>query len=399
MKVRQTVAALCVVTVVTSLAVVVPSASANHGATYEIQMGAALGGPNFPGDSFRFYPQSVRVHENDTIHFTQGAPWVLPAGEDPTEWREANASELDDPFFFFHSDADDGPGQTKVNADLFFNVQDCGTSDNHCTWDGSAADALNIGEAEEMFVDITAAPGTVIWAVSPGFSTASNFRIEVVDDTAAPSTQGRLDRRAAALLRRDRDDARAIHNRFVDRRSKHVRDGVTFWDAWGGLSQGPLEFFAMYPANLRIRRGQRVQWHFPLENEPHSVVFSARRADRIANRFFGTFEQPPVCDPDGDDPETGTAPDTPPDQEGPPFCSAGEAEFEVKGPILRRQGNRLVTSRSDDENSGLKGPESHQGGFFDENTYTLRFRRSPERGFRYACSFHGSFMSGRVIVR
>lgn len=374
----------------------IPALPARAATTFEIKAGAEYFSRGVPGFSARFYPGSVRVQAGDTLHFAGRAPVLLPEGVAAQEFREGQASHLGDPYFLLQADPDDGERGVKINLNTIFPNAECGAAaDDPCTWNGAAPnDILSLGdEAEDLWVTITAAPGSVIYATSL-FGTRSDFRIEVVASGDEASSQAELDQRAAQLMRQDYNNAAALHNKFSARRTFH-RDhkGRKVWDAWAGLDSGPVSLMAMYPKVLMIKPGQRVQWHFSLETEIHNVVLPFKKATAASRSFFQF-----VCDPDGDG---GAGPDTPPDLEEPPFCNApGAPEMDLGNRSLYQKGNRVFTGGKDFEGSGVRGPETLSAGFFKENTWTLKFKNSsPKKGFRYFCTVHGPFMGGKVRVR
>ncbi len=396
MRSKRRRAAACLVS---ALLVFLVPAQASAQTTYDIQIGAPFFEmePPIPGFSLRIYPSSIRVHQGDVLHFFGfGAPILHREGEHPEEWIERNRVTIGDPFFDLVSDPDEGPDALKFNPIFEQPTADCTDQANPCEWDGSG-ELLNPGFIEEAWVRITADPGSVIYAT---FAENSYLRIEVVGQDQAASTQDELDDRARQMLRKDHDTLLALHNKFSTRQSSHTTPrGTRVWDAWAGIDRGPLGLNAMYPETLSIKRGDRVRWHFDLDFNVHTVTMPFRKGVEII-RSYDSTEFGLVCDPDGDE---GTAPDTPPtgqSEEDPPCPDPSQVEFDINPREVHPAGNGVFTGRSDFEHSGVKARTTLQPGFFNEDPFTVKFKEtSSRRGFRYLCTIHGPFMSGRVIVR
>jgi len=364
--------------------------------SYTVRVGAQFFTRGIPGFSNRFLPETIRVHEGDTIKFvgTLGsgvsAHALLPAGVGPTEWREDHQVRPGNRWFVAQPDPDDGARNQKFNTRVFTPTRfDCGDEANPCGFAGNGV--LNGGDARRFSVTIQANPGTVIYAISMIYA-SSNFRIEVVPDGRKASTQAGLDKRARARVHQDYETAAALHNKYSDRKTSHINDkGKRVWDAWAGVDNGNVSLLAMYPKKLAIEKGDLVQWHFDLESEIHDVAFPFDKALKTIQNSFT-----PVCDPDGDG---GSGPDTPPSAPPPGFCEdPSQLEFDLLNRQLYSGGNHFFEGR-DYENSGLRGAQALRNGFFSERPYNLKFgAASPEKGFKYFCTFHGPFMGGRVIV-
>ncbi len=391
MKTRSRVLAAIGVVVLIGTLLAAPL-QAQTAATYKVRMGTEFFSKGIPGFSNRFLPETIRVHEGDTIHFAGGAPTLLPAGAGPTEWREDNQVRPGQPWFVAEEDPDDGARNLKFNTRFFLPTRfDCGDESNPCGFSGNAV--LNGGDGREFFVRIQANPGTVIYAIQLFFS-RSNFRIEVVPDGVQASTQAGLDKRARARVHQDYETAAALHDKYGDRMTSHINDnGKRVWDAWAGVDNGNVSLLAMYPKNLTIEKGDLVQWHFDLESEVHDVHFPFDRAKKISENSFT-----PACDPDGDD---GPGPDTPPTMPPPGFCDdPSQLEFDLLNGQIYPSGNHFFErARGDHESSGLRGAQALRNGFFSERPYNLKFgAASSDEGFRYFCTIHGTFMGGKVVV-
>ncbi|MGH2693986.1 MAG: hypothetical protein ACRDJJ_04145, partial [Actinomycetota bacterium] len=350
-----------------------------------------------PGFSLRSYPGSLNLMEGDTIRFFGfGSPLLLPEGQSVQEFVEDEFTFTNDEWFLLQEDPDDGADATKFNT-LFFGGT-CGDSlANACEWGADSEPVLPISnENGETWVTMTADAGSVLFgAVGP----SSAIRVGVVSNPADASTAAELAGRAAALKAQDFNTAAGLHNKYRDRQTSHRDDqGRRVWDAWAGLSRGPVELIAMYPQKLNIKEGQRVQWHFDLENEVHNANFSFQQARDIFNNTFI-----PWCDPDGD---ANPGPDTEPDFTNPDdpttWCAdISQLEFDLDPREAFGGGNGTFNGNdSDFEGSGLRSRASLQDGFFSEEQWTVRFTKSSNRkGYRYFCTVHGTFMDGRVRVR
>jgi hypothetical protein len=396
MKVKRVFAALAAASVVASLAVMTPSASA--ATTYNIEVGQDFfESAGVPGFSLRPYPGSVNVMDGDTIRFFGfGAPLLLPEGQSLQEFMEDDFTFTNDQWLQIQEDPDDGPDATKFN-NLFFFPSACGDSPaNACEW-GPNAEAINptTNENGEAWVTVNADPGTVLYAaLGPG----SSFRVQVVGDPADASTAEELEERANALKAQDFNTAVALHNKYSDRQTWHRDDrGRKVYDAWVGLSRGPVEMLAMYPKKLTIKKDERVQWHFNLENEVHNANFSFEQAKDI---FRNTFI--PWCDPDGD---AGPGPDTEPNFAEPnpaDWCDdVSQLEFDLDPREVFGGGNGTFNGAdSDFEGSGLRSRASLQDGLFSEEQWNVKFTKPSNRqGYKYFCTVHGRFMGGSVRVK
>ena len=138
-----------------------------------------------------------------------------------------------------------------------------------------------------------------------------------------------------------------------------------------------------------IRKGQRVRWHSSgLMYEDHTVTFPFDKGRQISRNEGGQ----PVCDPDGDG---GPGPDTPPELEGPPFCNdPSQFEFDISARFAEMRGDNRHGLK-DFDSSGLFGNIN-----VGKSPYTLRFTRpTSNKGLRYLCVIHGTFMDGCVVVK
>jgi plastocyanin len=374
--------------------------TARAATTYDVQFGADFFEFGVPAFSLRAYPTSVKLMKGDTIRFYGfGGPVLLPAGEVPQEWTEQHNTFLGDDWLQLLPDADDGPDATKFNTAYFFTEECAGTVDAPCEYQGNGTDPYIPPETEtgDVYVTINANPGDVVW----GFVGAgvSPLRIEVVSDQADASTQAELDARADEQWAQDFETALSTHERYSSKQTWHRdADGHKVHDAWGGLSRGPIEFLAMYPKTLKIKKGDRVMWHFgDLQNELHTVAVPTSAGLEAAAQSFM-----PSCDPDGDD---GPGPDTPPnfeaetDEELCPDIS--QLEFEMNPDEIFGTGNGTYNGKANDlELSGIKGHESYQDSLLNDDPWELKFSApSGKKGYKYFCTIHGRSMGGKVIVK
>lgn len=369
---------------------------------YDISVGAPFFEEGIPGFSLRIYPSSIEIHKGDVLHFVgDGVPFMFREGEHPEEWVEENRINIGDRYADVVRDPDEGEDAYKFNP-VFEGNADCTDAADPCEWSGQGADILNPGFAEEGWIAITANPGDVIWAAH---TDESYLRIEVVADGAAASTQAELDQRAENMRNQDYNDLFALHYKYLAKNTSHIGpDGRRVWDAWAGVDYGPMGLDAMYPKRLRIRRGDTVQWHFNYTFNAHTVTMPFRKGVALSGQYFdfSNAEFGPVCDPDGDG---GTQPDVrpppPADPEEEPQCPEGTTpEFDLNPREMFPAGNGVFTGARDFEHSGVRTPEYMQPGFGNEDPFNVRFREtSSDKGFRYLCTIHGPFMSGRVIVR
>ena len=396
------IAALAVISLLLPMGV----GSAQTGTTYEVTVGAdffeGVGeGPAIPGFSLRVYPAALEVHQDDVIHFSGfGAPILLEEGLHPREWEELNRARVGDRLYDLVADPDDGSNAYKFREGAPGTAADCSDPAAPCEWDGQADGDALVPQGEQAWVKITARPGSVIWGTVAEDSTV---RIEVVPDAATASSQADLDARAAQMRANDYDTLAALHFKFLNKRSSRVTaDGQRVWDAWAGIDHGPLGLDAMYPKKLRIGKGDTVRWHFMLEFNVHTVTMPPAFAFAMyASYEPGASEYGDKCDPDGDE---GAGPDTLPtfSDEGPPTCPEGSAyEFDLNPNEYTPAGNGVYTGADDVEHSGARLPEYNQADplLRDESPFDVKFRnRSSEKGYKYLCTIHGPFMSGRVIV-
>lgn len=403
MKMHRRVGALASIAVLAALLVPAGPAQAQE-QTFDISIGQEFFGQGVPGFSNRFYPGSVRVHEGDTLHFMPGFLQMGPQGTHPQQYFGENDIQVGNPGGLLDLDSDEGPDALRFNLDhIFFGGGDvCGTVDNPCAW-GSNAEFIVPTETEgfDVYAVVDAPAGTTLWAsaILPNSDVNSNFKIEVVPADQATSTQEELDARAARLAAKDYEDALALHSRMSAKKTSHINAaGKKVFDVFIGAAAGPIEMFASYPKRTKIKRGQRVQFHFMYQGEVHTATFGG---DAARDVFFNLFV--PGCDPDGD----GTAEDLAPVGFDPetetPLCPEGSnLEADVHDLAPWAVGDGKMTGATDYENSGFIFPKFPEEGTFDVNPdpWTVRFPKTTnKKGFKFICLIHGGFMGGRVVVK
>lgn len=379
-----------------------PSAVANHDATLTIPVGQYLdadGGP--PAESMRFFPEEVSVHRGDTLKFMgefHTATLVPTNVDDLDAWIADNAASPDDPYAFIKSNPDYPEFPLKLlGDDPFMPRTDCGSVDSPCEYDGNSvvdsgilfayadppADETSPPTPTGFSVTIDAAPGETVWVfcrAHPGMT----MKINIVQSNVDTTTQADVDTYTANTVAADRAEASLLHENLSTTHASHMDNGTKVWEAYSGYDTENFSLLAMYPRRLNVRRGERVEWQFPLHHEAHTVTFSGRTARRLA---FGGFAE--VCDPNGDDESGGETPV----MSFPPMCDAGVHESLIGGRLVGPIGDGTVRGRRDLENSGVR----MMGLSLDP--YTLSFAKETSRkGLLYLCAIH-PFMRGRVRVR
>ena len=366
--------------------------SAQAQSVLKVRVGGPLGS-GAPAEGMRFYGGNLKVHDGTTIRFNLSGfhtATLMPANVDGDRWAADNAGGIDKPFSLASSDPDDSAYKFNNQA-IFPSDPTCGTAANPCSYDGSTV--VNSG----AFVDsplfsatIDGTPGdaiNVICLIHPNM----RMRVDVVAGGDPETTQEQIVARRDRRRAEDTESAAALHNKLSKRQSKHVnQNGKTIWDAFAGFDADGFSLLANYPHKLVVRKGQRVRWHASgLIYEDHTVTFPFAKGSDISNNEGGQ----PVCDPDGD---AGPGPDNPPELAAPPFCNdPSQFEFDISARFAERRGDRRHGLR-DFDSSGIFGSSIDVG----KAPYTLRFTRpTSDRGLRYLCMIHGTFMDGRVIVK
>ncbi|MDQ3963698.1 MAG: hypothetical protein M3277_07290 [Actinomycetota bacterium] len=402
---------------VAALAVPVSPAAAGHGGALTVQVGQHFGvGANCNqqtfqgcrgGESMRFLTPNLRVHKGDTVtmdfHGFHTAT-LLPKNSDVFGWIQANTPGTSNPFSLFVPDPDDTPldGGTaekpsvKVNPAVQFPTDPtCGTTtDNPCDYTGALLNSgVPEGEGDEPITfsaEINANAGDHVWVlclIHPHMF----FKVTVVPDSQATSTQADIDAFKAAVLAGDLDWAQAQDAKLINKRSSHVTaSGQKVYDVYAGVDNHRVSLSAMYPAKTVVPKGATVRFHFDeLIYEHHTVTMSFQEGLERGQEMFS-----PWCDPDTD---SGPGPDEPPDFSAGPPCGGDFSKFEVDipSPLWNVTGDGVFTGNDDFENSGFRG-----GLQYSLASHDVKFQKpSNRKGWKFFCLVHGPFMSGRVRVK
>ncbi|HYO61181.1 MAG TPA: hypothetical protein VEU29_04730 [Actinomycetota bacterium] len=366
------------VSVVTVGALATP-AGAQTPVTFEVLTGAPV--PGTQAFDFHMFPSELTAHPGDTLHFDWGSVGLLPVGE----------TEL--PFTgFFAADPDDNG--FKVNGALFFPTPagtDCGlTAGNPCIYDGSSL--LYPGDQNfknGFYVRIAPELDKASFVVSNMFHT-----LTVTVDSAAQQSPAN-DPNLEAHLAESAEEAEALLEMLNDVQYETTPNGKRVYTAYMGYDTDHISFFEAFPQNLRIGKGDKVEWHFAQNVvEPHTASTPPKKAKKFAN---AAFESAPVCDPDGDE---GPGPDQPADFQSPTLCEdPSMAELDLPNKFAKEQGDGKVPTRGnrdrDYDTSGLRGgPEG-----IPDDPYALKFtRKSGDTPFAVMCAIHWN-MKTKVTVR
>ena len=408
-------AALTAVALVASLTQIGTASAAE---TFTVQMG--LGVPK--GFSARALAPmegkaaTIRIHKGDTVNLNGGG-FLLPVGQGPLAWKADHGTDIDGTWAPFWSDPDadlTDPFPTDAPykfGPAFLGVpsQDCGDDlASQCVFSGNDPDpvtgTLFSGDRFEgdgnWFVRIDANAGETVWAV-PAFGPVNMktaLRIQVVPNPDPATTQAEIDAAKAELTTLERDTAKALDAKLRRTSTKHTtKNGTVVWDAYAGFDTQTIALLQFYPANLVIKKGDKVRWHISQAIvEDHTVTFPFSYA--AGDNGIGATGVVPVCDPDGDgsegpdnftvDFETFTCPDP-----------GDELELDLQMPFISKTGDGKFPGGK--EHSGIRGaniPETPNTPG-SEAPYDLRFTKKNLTGYRYACAIHGGFMDGRVIVK
>lgn len=380
------------------------TASANHDATLEVQVGAKLLG--VPGESMRFLgARSINVHRGDQVEFTitgSHTATLLPTDVSAQDWLDANYGPDKD---YYPVHVDDEAGEF---IDSFGSIDEptdpgCGNAgEPSCSFAGR--EVLNSGsrfaqaeqEAPANFtftVEIDAAAGETIWVVCLAHP-HMRMKINVVDNQTATTTQQQIDTAEAAQIALDTDWAEATHNKMKARKSSHVgADGKRVWDAWAGVDNHYASLTQFYPRKLVLKKGETVRWRFDnMVYEDHTVSLPI---PTIFERLqFGHGE----CDP-GAGPDTQATLTDPNDPFSEPVCPEGSTvEFEFDE-FLTTTGDQVLRGGDDYEHSGVRGANVTSSPFAGVESYDVKFaRRSGERPIQYLCFLHEN-MVGKIVVK
>ncbi len=380
------VATMAIVGLVGSL-LVAPLEAGAAPADYTISLGSGklfeLAAPA-PALGTRFYSPSLRVHKGDTIKF-KGSAALAPANVRIKRWVRNNAGGVGKKWSLVVRDRDEPKQHLKFNNRVILNAQrGCGYGAKPCAYDGSRVVANGAFFGRSKFVvRVSADVGDVFWALNL-ISPHARLRIEVVAKGATATKQSAIDRYKKRQLRRDAARALAQHRRLLNY-DRVTRDssGTLVRHALAGYDGKGFALFGMYPRKARIRKGQKVKWHFSsLRYEDHTVTLPQGKATKVARNGFTPF-----CD-------TGSGPDEPPQIEGPPFCNnPDDLEFDIKPRFAFKRGDKRFRG-GDYSNSGVSGANVEVGA----SPYELKFTKKNRKGYKYLCLIH-PFMKGKVGVR
>ena len=400
--------------VASAAALVVPSlpAAASHNAALTVQVGGhfAVGAncnlETFRGcqdaESMRFHSPNLRVHNGDTLTFDlQGfhTATFLPANTDLFQWIQGNTPGISSPYSVLVPDPDDTSRDggasdrpsTKANPAVAFPTDaSCGSTDNPCAYNRTLLNSgVPQGEGPATFsAQVNGNVGDSIWVICL-IHPHMFFRLTVVANDAATSTQGEIDGARAANLAADEEWAESQHEKLINQQSSHVTSsGQRVYDVYVGVDNHRTSINAMYPRVATVPKGATVRFNFnELIYEQHTATMSFREGLERGQDFLA-----PWCDPDGD---SGSAADDPPG-EGPP-CGGdvSKLEFDASSPLFNVAGDGVFTGNDDYENSGVRG-----GLQFSLAPWDMRFTTaSSKKGWKYFCVVHGAGMSGRIKVK
>jgi plastocyanin len=389
--------------------VVVISPHADAATTYEVEVGRFFNEADHTKESIRFYPQTLRVHQGDVVHFTTGAfhaVTLLPADVDPDEWVADNAGGAGKRFSMFSEDPDDGAKAMKANVTAMLPSAPCGwPGQTTCSFDGYDGELLHSGvalfpqgtDAESMRLDFSVAinsdPGeflTVVDVLHPSM----RMSIEVVDADEAASDPAAIETANAAAFAADSAAAKKLHKAYSTKKATKKIKGVTYRSVWAGVEKNTVALRGFYPKKVSIKKKQGVRWLFNLNSfSAHTVTFPTGKGAKIAAAF------PEIaCDPDGDTPEV-NQPDTAPASSSFPYCADySQLELDVPAKMPFASGDGAVKSTKDFESSGVRGA----GIAVSNKQYLLRFPKpSTKKGYSYMCMIHEiahASMRGKVVV-
>lgn len=411
-------AAFALLTLVAGLAVPASPAVANHPDTLTIQVSnPMLVGKNCDpesfkgcrtGESMRFLAPTVNVHRGQTLTFDFAGfhtATLLPTNADWLAFRGANTGGVGKPYSPLVADPDDttAEGGTAEKPAIKSNAAverpsiggtpaDCGTTANPCVYDGSKV--VNSGfpltpPPVTFSARIDANPGSGFWVMCL-IHTHMVFRVNVVENSAAATTQAQIESTKASMIAFDQDWAQSTDAELVNARASHTTaSGEKVYDVKAGVDNHWANLNGFYPKRTAIPRGATVRFHWDqLIYEEHTVTMPAPAAFALFDEFFV-----PMCDPDGD---SGPGPDTPanPEAQDPSqFCAnPAQLEFDLSPRVFHGFGDGTFTGASDLEHSGIRGAQ------FRNDSLDVTFNaRSNEKGWRFICMIHP--MAGRIVVK
>ena len=369
---------VALVTSVVAVGALASPANAQTPMTYEVLTGAEI--PGTPGWDFHMFPSELTAHPGDTLHFDWGSVVLLPpAGEMPFT-------------HFWAPDPDDNG--FKIDGRAFFPTESgtgCGlTSDNPCIFDGTSV--LYPGDQDYSEAGFWV---RIADSLDNTTFTASNLYHELtvtVDSTAtqSPAEDPNFDEHIAAATA----ETEALIEQLNQVEFETTSTGKRIYKAYMGYDNDHISLFEAFPQNLRIRKGDKVEWTMATVVEPHTASTPPRKAKKFANQAFSGA---PVCDPDGDE---GPGPDQPADFENPMLCDdPNQAELDLPNKFAKEQGDGKVPTGGDRDTdydtSGLRGGPAG----IPRDPYDLKFiRKSGDTPFTVMCAIHWN-MRTKVTVR
>jgi plastocyanin len=366
-------------TSVVAVAALASPVRAQTARTYEVLTGAPV--PGTEAFDFHMFPSELTAHPGDTLHFDWGSVVALPVGETSLPFAGFFAPDPDDNGF-------------KIDGSLFFPTEagtDCGLkAADPCVYDGTAL--LYPGDQNfknGFYVQIAESLDNSEFVVSNMFHTLT----VTVDSTAqqSPVEDPALD----SHLAESSEEAEALLEMLNDVHFETTPDGKRIYTAYMGYDTDHISFFEAFPQDLRIRKGDKVEWNFAQNVvEPHTATTPPANAKKWGN---AAFEGAPVCDPDGDE---GAGPDQPADFQNPTLCDdPSMAELDLPNKFAKEQGDGMVPTGGDRDHdydtSGLRGgPEG-----IPDDPFALKFvRKSRDVPFTVMCAIHWN-MRTKVTVR
>ena len=370
---------LALVTSVVAVGALATPAHAQTPVTYEVLTGAPVPGYDFAWD-FHMFPDALTAHPGDVLHFDWGSVILFPVDGGEMPFTHFWAADPDDNGF-------------KIDGRAFFPTPagtDCGlTADNPCVYDGTSL--LYPGDQNfenGFFVQIADTLDNATFEV-----TNLNHTLTVtVDSTAqqSPANDPDMEAHLAAAA----DETTQVAEQLNSVEFETTATGARIYQAYMGYDTDHISFFEAFPQNLRVRKGDKVEWEFTSVFEPHTASTPPKKAKKFADMAFSGA---PVCDPDGDE---GTAPDEPADFENPMFCAEGQlAELDLPNKFAKQQGDGKVPTggdrAADYDTSGLRGGPAG----IPRDPYALKFiRKSGDTPFTVMCAIHWD-MRTKVAVK
>lgn len=386
---------------------VIAGPKAHAAATYDVEVGRFFKETDHTKESLRFYPQTLKVYQGDSVRFKSGSfhsVTLLPLDSDPDAWASDNAGGAGKPWSLFSQDPDEGAGALKTNLRAVWPSRPCGWPGQAvCSFSGYDGETLHSGlalfpngqSAETKQLDFTVTinsdPGEVVTVVDI-LHPAMRMTIEVVGAGEAASDPAAIAAASEARFAQDATAAKKLAKKFSNKDVVKKIKGKKYRFVWAGVEQDGVALRGFYPKTVTIRKGQGVRWMFNQNvYSSHTVTFPVKKGVSLA----GSFPEF-VCDPDGDE---GTAPDTPGTTTAPYCTNVYQLELDVPQKFPGASGNGKYTAGKDFESSGVRG----MGIATTTTPYSLLFTKaSTKKGFSYMDLIYEiahAPMRGKVIVK